>query len=154
MDKMKQIEELEVELKRLKEEALVEKQVDVDVTKDFSHNKITVLEFIKYIEKHHKDFGFKYGYDLGEMLERKDPYLLGKWILTVVHVHGGYEGAGDEYYGVVKLSNFGGLGSVLSSHWLIPGWYSSYNGSELELHDTYQVEPFEKVVIDYRKVGS
>ena len=151
---MKQIKELEEELKRLKEEAKTEAELKdkVEATKDFFHNKQTVLDFITHIQKHYKDFGFKYEYELSEILEHPEPFLLGEWTLTVVHVHGGYEGAGDEYYAVVKLQQL--FDYKQSSYWLIPGWYSSYSGSELELCDTYQVEPFEKVVIDYRKVGS
>lgn len=153
MDKMKQIEELEVELKRLKAEALAEKQTqdEIESTRGFAHNKQTVLDFIGYIQKNYKEFGYNYKLDMGEILDRKTPYILGSWTLMPIHVQGGYEGAGEEYYGVVNLNN---MNDFTTSHWLIPGWYSSYNGSELELCDTYQVEPFEKVVIDYRKVGS
>lgn len=153
MDKMKQIKELEAELKRLKKEALAEKrtQDEIEPTRGFAHNKQTVLDFIGYIQKNYREFGYYYELDMDEILDRKTPYILGSWTLTLNHVQGGYEGAGDEYYRVVVLNN---VNDFATSHWLIPGWYSSYNGSELELCGIYQVEPFEKVVIDYRKVES
>lgn len=70
------------------------------------------------------------------------------WAITSHYCHGGGEGDGSEHYVVLSVTQHGANQTL----WMVPGYYESYNGGELELHSLYQVEPYQKMVTDYRKV--
>jgi len=70
------------------------------------------------------------------------------WKIENNYRHGGGEGDGSEHYVVLKVTQ----NDINETFWMVPGYYESYNGSELELHSLYQVEPYERTVIDYRAI--
>jgi hypothetical protein len=82
------------------------------------------------------------------MVDTGTSISFGDWTLTNHYREGGYEGCGEEHYIILKLEKKG----VLHSWWRVPGWYQSYNGSELEWENAHQVEPYEKTVTDYRSI--
>lgn len=66
-------------------------------------------------------------------------------IVEYYNSKGGYEGSGEEYYIILKVT----LGKE-ESLWKIPGSYYSHDGVYIELGNIHQVEEYEKVVKDYR----
>jgi hypothetical protein len=70
------------------------------------------------------------------------------WVIKCKYSHGGGEGDGSERYVVLSVTQNG----ANETFWYVPGYYESYNGSELELDCLYQVEPYQKTVTDYRKI--
>jgi len=70
------------------------------------------------------------------------------WKIENQYRHGGSEGDGSEHYVVLKVTQ----NDINETFWMVPGYYESYNGSELELDCIHQVEPYEKTVTDYRKI--
>jgi len=70
------------------------------------------------------------------------------WKIEHHYRHGGGEGDGSEHYVVLKVTQ----NDINDTFWMVPGYYESYNGSELELDCIHQVEPYEKTVTDYRKI--
>jgi len=69
------------------------------------------------------------------------------WKLELAERFGGSEGAGEEHWVVIKLTS----PEKQETYWKIPGWYQSYNGSELEFNNLYQVEIGEKVIKVWNK---
>jgi hypothetical protein len=67
------------------------------------------------------------------------------WKIENHYRHGGGEGDGSEYYIVLKVTQ----NDINETFWMVPGYYESYNGGELELDCIYQVEPYQKTVTDY-----
>jgi len=70
------------------------------------------------------------------------------WKIEQHYRHGGREGDGSEHYVVLKVTQ----NDTKETFWMIPGYYESYNGSELELDCIHQVEPYQKTVTDYRVI--
>jgi hypothetical protein len=64
------------------------------------------------------------------------------WEIKNIHVEGGGEGDGEEYYAILELSRHG---NVLK-YFKIPGWYASYDGGTLELCSVFEVKPVERLV--------
>lgn len=70
------------------------------------------------------------------------------WKIEHHYRHGGVEGDGSEHYVVLKVTQ----NDIKETFWMVPGYYESYNGSELELDCIHQVEPYERTIIDYRGI--
>lgn len=70
------------------------------------------------------------------------------WSIKCQYKHGGGEGDGSEHYIVLSVTR----NDANQTFWLVPGYYQSYNGAELELESIHQVEPYEKTVTDYRAI--
>jgi len=70
------------------------------------------------------------------------------WKIEHHYRHGGGEGDGSEHYVVLKVTQ----NNIKETIWMVPGYYESYNGSELELDCIHQVEPYQKTVTDYRAI--
>ena len=70
------------------------------------------------------------------------------WKIENHYHHGGGEGDGSEHYVVLKVTQ----NDINETFWMVPGYYESYNGSELELDCIHQVEPYQKTVTDYRAI--
>lgn len=67
--------------------------------------------------------------------------------LSCVECYGGCEGDGEEHWVVVKIAH-----NSTETFWMVPGWYASYDGGELEWGNAYQVESYEKTVLAWRKI--
>jgi hypothetical protein len=65
-----------------------------------------------------------------------------EWTAELVAEYGG-EGQGDQYWVVISVSD-----GITTRYFRRDGWYSSYNGSELD-GDTYEVVPKEKTIVIY-----
>lgn len=72
----------------------------------------------------------------------------GGWIFEMEERHGGIEGAGEDHWVIISFSH-NGRGKTF---WSVPGWYSSYEGSDVDINNTYEVKPGEKVVRVWNKV--
>lgn len=70
------------------------------------------------------------------------------WVIKRHASRGGGEGDGSERYVVLSVTQH----DADETFWMVPGYYESYNGSEFELHSMYKVEPYQKMVTDYRQV--
>lgn len=66
----------------------------------------------------------------------------------VLETNFGGEGQGDTFYSIYKFTMNDGLEYFIK----FSGWYASYNGAEFE--EWFFVEPYEKTIIDYKKVKS
>lgn len=53
----------------------------------------------------------------------------------------GGEGQGDDYWVVFSVTK-----EDYSEFYKVPGWYASHHGGELEVENTYAVQPVEKVI--------
>lgn len=69
--------------------------------------------------------------------------------LECVDQQGGGEGAGEHWHSVIKAESRAVPGSA--RYFYIPGYYASYDGTSIDYDYAYEVEPFEKVVIDWKK---
>lgn len=157
---MKTRKELENEIARMKQELEKVKELESGKLPDFLQNFDPknikkVLDFfeesencVKYL-KNATETQLKYGidahyfcYDTNNCLE------FGDWIVTIVDQKGGGEGNGEHWHCVFKVEKH----NELVGHFYIPGYYSSYNGTEIEWDDIYAVEPFEKMVIDWKRL--
>lgn len=69
--------------------------------------------------------------------------------LECVDQQGGGEGEGERWYSVIKAESRAVPGT--SRYFYIPGYYTSYDGTSIDYDYAYEVEPFEKVVIDWAK---
>jgi hypothetical protein len=92
-----------------------------------------------------------YGLELDEFVQ----YVTGmlrlvydNFTLTCVEQVGGGEGSGEHWHSVIKAESRAVPGT--SRYFYIPGYYASYNGTEIEYDGLYEVEPYEKVVIDWK----
>lgn len=70
------------------------------------------------------------------------------WVIKCFYKHGGGEGDGSDHYVVLSVTQ----NDINETFWLIPGYYESYNGRELELDDIHQVEPYERTITDFRRI--
>lgn len=91
---------------------------------------------------------------LWELLEGKDDYDIEEWtekkplVVDGVFIfekdsHGGYEGAGEEHWRVLSVTDEKGK----ETFWKIPGYYYSHDGAYLERRNVFQVLPKEKTII-------
>jgi len=69
--------------------------------------------------------------------------------LECVDRQGGGEGEGEHWHSVIKAESRAVPGT--SRYFYIPGYYSSYDGTSIDYDYAYEVEPFEKVVIDWKE---
>jgi len=70
------------------------------------------------------------------------------WNIKCRYRHGGGEGDGSEHYLILSVTQHG----ENETFWMIPGYYQSYNGAELELDSIHQVRPYQKTVTDYERI--
>lgn len=111
---------------------------------DFLGNKENCEKYLKNLTERQK----KWGIDEYSFYDVQDPIQFGDWLVQVVDQQGDGEGQGEHWHCVFKVEKNG----ELVGHYYIPGWYQSHNGTEIEWSDIYEVEPYEKVVIDWRAV--
>lgn len=113
-----------------------------------------MLEKIKEILKQNPQVEYNYLYqdklktsseELVELLKYRylkiDEFNVDDLTLKVEEVFGGSEGDGEEYYIV-----FSATSGAETKYFKIPGWYQSYHGRELEINNTHEVVPAEKVI--------
>lgn len=67
--------------------------------------------------------------------------------ITVKEAEGG-EGQGDTFYVVLEVRD----GDSDAEFWMVPGWYQSHYGGELEWYAVHQVKPVERTHIDWDRV--
>ncbi len=77
-------------------------------------------------------------YELEELKNWKDESGLE---ISTKYTHGGYEGAGEEYYLILEVTNGGE-----TSFWKVPGYYMSHDGIYVEIQNIYQVVAKEKTI--------
>ena len=63
--------------------------------------------------------------------------------ITTEYVEGGYEGSGEDHFVVLKVEK-----DQETTYWKTPGYYYSHDGRYLEVENTHQVEPYERMVQD------
>lgn len=103
-----------------------------------------VTDFTNYLKE--------YGVDTYEFVSRD---CLGirlvyeNFTLECVDQEGGGEGDGEHWHSVIKAESRSEPGKA--RYFYIPGYYASYDGTTIEYHDAYEVEPYEKTVIDWKK---
>ena len=86
-------------------------------------------------------------FDLTSDFKPIEVYDLGNnCTLHCAECFGGSEGDGEEHWLVVKIKH-----NSIETCWMVPGWYASYDGGELEWENAYQVESYEKTVIAWRE---
>jgi len=133
------IKELEKEIERLKK---------VLSGEAFDHSVRSVELFIKLLDDNYADFGIKRAIERCDLRYNSGvEWTLNEWTFNVEECIGGSEGEGEEHYLILKL-----VGGGETSLWKVPGYYSSYEGSELEWDSMYKVEPFKEMVTRYRQV--
>lgn len=93
-----------------------------------------------------------YGLDRDEFVTNVDAKIrlvYDNFTLTCVDQEGGGEGEGEHWHSVIKAESRAVPGT--SRYFYIPGYYASYNGTEVEYDGLHEVEPYEKVVIDWKR---
>lgn len=93
-----------------------------------------------------------YGVDTYSFVCRDSKYVrlvFENFTLECVDQQGGGEGEGEHWHSVIKAESRVVPGSA--RYFYIPGYYASYDGTNIDYDYTYEVEPFEKVVIDWVK---
>jgi hypothetical protein len=157
---MKTSKELEAEIARMQQELEKVKELEAgilpDILENFNPKKIRkVLDFLKPKDnsdiflKNQTESQSKWGIDQYSFYDRKEKIQFGDWVVQVVDQQGGGEGSGEHWHCVFKVEKNG----ELVGHYYIPGYYQSYNGTEIEWDDIYEVEPYEKMVIDWKAKG-
>jgi hypothetical protein len=94
----------------------------------------------------------EYGLELDEFVQYVNEMIrlvYDNFTLTCVEQVGGGEGSGEHWHSVIKAESRAVPGT--SRYFYIPGWYASYNGTEIEYDGLHEVEPYEKVVIDWKR---
>lgn len=69
--------------------------------------------------------------------------------IECVDQEGGGEGEGEHWHSVIKAESRAVPGSA--RYFYIPGYYASYDGTTIDYDYAFEVEPFEKVVIDWKR---
>lgn len=82
-------------------------------------------------------------YDIEDMNAEQ----FGNFTISCEDCHGGCEGAGEEHFLVIKVTD-----NVDTQYFLIPGFYQSYDGRSIEVGNLYEVEPYEKTERDWRQI--
>lgn len=93
-----------------------------------------------------------YGLERDEFVHNIDSKIrlvYDNFTLTCVDQEGGGEGEGEHWHSVIKAESRAVPGT--SRYFYIPGYYASYNGTEIEYDGLHEVEPYEKVVIDWKR---
>ena len=157
--KTKTSEELEAEIARMQQELEKVKELEagklpdilenfnpkkIEEVFDFFENKENCLKYLKYPTQSH----LKYGVSDYDFCGERESLSFGDWVVTCVDQEGGGEGEGEHWHCVFKVEKNG----KLVGHYYIPGYYQSHNGTEIEWDSIYEVEPYEKMVIDWRAV--
>ena len=161
---MKTKEQIESEIKKLTteleavEKAEAEKaealeKAETDFLVNFEPKNIKeVLYFFDNKEKCEKFLKnptasqLKYGLEPYDFPHQKNKIEFFDWTIEVVDQEGGGEGEGEHWHCVFKVEKEG----ILHGYYYIPGYYQSYNGTEIEWSGVYEVEPYDKVVVDWR----
>lgn len=94
----------------------------------------------------------QYGLDRAEFVQNVDSKIrlvYDNFTLACVDQEGGGEGEGEHWHSVIKAESRAVPGT--SRYFYIPGYYASYNGTEVEYDGLHEVEPYEKVVIDWKR---
>lgn len=156
---MKTKEQIEAEIKKLNTELEAVKKAEAekapDILVNFNPKNIKkVLDLLepqdnaaKYL-KNKTERQAKWGIDSYDFYGYKEPIQFGDWLVQVVDQEGGGEGEGEHWHCVFKVEK----GGVLHGYYYIPGYYQSYNGTEIEWDSIYEVKPFDKVVVDWEAV--
>ena len=156
---MKTSKEIEAEIARMQQELEKVKELEAGKLPLFleklNPKKIKeVLEFFEEKENCKKYLNnptagdLKYGVDSSDFCCDNNSISFGDWVVAVVDQEGGGEGEGEHWHCVFKVEKNG----ELVGHYYIPGYYQSYNGTEIEWDGIYEVEPYEKMVIDWRAI--
>jgi hypothetical protein len=143
--------------KLLKDEIARQEKIEAEIASKNKFNgwtptKKSLIEVIEMSEKQANLSFFKdlkYTSGISGIAHEDETLEFGDgWKIENHYRHGGGEGDGSEHYVVLKVTQ----NDINETFWMVPGYYESYNGSELELDSLYQVEPYEKTVTDYRKI--
>jgi hypothetical protein len=143
--------------KLLKDEIARQEKIEAELKSknrfgNWTPTKSNIIDVIKMSEEPENLPLFKgltYTSDISDLAYENTTLVFGDgWKITSEYTHGGGEGDGSEHYTVLKVTQ----NDINDTFWMVPGYYQSYNGGELELDDIYQVEPYEKTVTDYRKI--
>lgn len=156
---MKTSKEIEAEIARMQQELEEVRKLESgklpDILENFNPKKIKeVIDLLGNKENCEKYLNNpterqkKWGIDEYSFYGCQEPIQFGDWLVQAVDQQGGREGQGEHWHCVFKVEKNG----ELVGHYYIPGWYQSYNGTEIEWSDIYEVEPYEKVVIDWKAV--
>jgi hypothetical protein len=157
---MKTSKEIEAEIARMQQELEKAKELESeklpDILENFNPKNIrNVLRFLepkdsadKYL-KNPTAYQSKWGIDEYSFYDSMEKIQFGDWVVQVVDQQGGGEGEGEHWHCVFKVEKNG----TLMGHYYIPGYYQSYNGTEIEWDSIYEVEPYEKMVIDWKTKG-
>lgn len=120
-----------------------------DILENF--DPYNIYKVLKFLEKKENENFFTYsgGYFDGDyfVCEQDKEISFGRYTIKIVDQEGGGEGSGEHWHSVFKVSEKG----KEDRYYYIPGWYQSYNGTEIEWSGIYEVEPYDKVVIAWRK---
>lgn len=109
---------------------------DKDQIKKFFLHVNTLNDFLYYVAL----------YQILETYTGRDINIYDNLIITSVEQFGG-EGLGSDYYVIFKM-----LFNNEETFWKIPGWYQSFQGSELEVYNTFQVVPKEKTITVFEQL--
>jgi len=95
-----------------------------------------------------------YGIDTRDFVSSEFQYTrvrlnFDEFTLVVVDQKGGGEGSGEHWHSVLKAVDV--ADSNIVRYFYIPGYYASYDGTTIDFDDIYEVTPFEKVVIDWKR---
>jgi hypothetical protein len=81
-------------------------------------------------------------YDSISYLKEEHPLIEKGLTIFCKEVKGGGEGDGEEHWVVMSVKDETGL----ETFWKVPGWYQSYDGAHLEIHNMFQVMPAKKTI--------
>jgi hypothetical protein len=116
-----------------------------DILENF--NPFKIRDVLMFLEDN-KDYIIdkpRYFDGTGLVYSQGDILKFGRYIIEIVDQVGG-EGEGDHWHSVFKVSEH----YKPDRYFYIPGYYASYNGTDIEWDDIYEVEPYEKTVTDWR----
>jgi len=95
-----------------------------------------------------------YGINVHEFVTEEFQYTrvrltFDEFTLEVVDQKGGGEGSGEHWHSVLKAVDV--ADSKIVRYFYIPGYYASYDGTTIDFDDIYEVTPFAKVVVDWKR---
>lgn len=95
-----------------------------------------------------------YGIDIrdfvtGEFQSTRVRLTFDEFTLEVVDQKGGGEGEGEHWHSVLKAVDV--ADPTIVRYFYIPGYYASYEGTTIDFDDIYEVTPFDKVVVDWKR---
>lgn len=95
-----------------------------------------------------------YGIDVREFVTEEFQYTrvrltFDEFTLEVVDQKGGGEGEGEHWHSVLKAVDV--ADPTIVRYFYIPGYYASYDGTTIDFDDIYEVTPFDKVVVDWKR---